>query len=207
MPKQPDDIKLSILILSIPERIEKLKNLYERLSEQITGDNVEILTLMDNKSFHIYEKRNELLDMARGEYICFVDDDDWIDREFVPSVLSVMDDKPDVITFKQHCNYNNKPFDVIFSIEHNWDPMDPLTYNYGAQRYNDIKRPPFHMCPFRSEISKSERFREKYDEMGQSCEDADWLLRLYPKVKSEMFIDATLHHYIYNSDTTESILK
>jgi len=207
MPKNPSEIKLSILVLSIPGRMEQFTRLLDRLESQITGDNVEVLSLVDNKSLHIYEKRNELLDMARGEYICFIDDDDWVDRDFVPSVLSVMDDKPDVITFKQHCNYNNKPFDVVFSINHNWDPMDQLSYSYDAQRYNDLKRPPFHMCPFRSEISKSERFREKYDETGQSCEDADWLLRLYPKVKSEAFIDDVLHHYIYSSSATESILK
>jgi len=207
MPKQASDIKLSILILSIPQRIEKLKILYEQLSAQITGDNVEVLTLVDNKSFHIYEKRNELLDMARGEYTAFIDDDDLVSHDYVPSVLSVMDDKPDVISFKQHCNYNNKPFDVHFSINHQWTPMDPLKYNVKTESYSDIYRPPFHMCPFRSEISKSERFMKKYDERGQSCEDADWLLRLYPKVKSEMVLDKILHHYNYSSEKTESILK
>ena len=76
MPKSPENIKLSILILSIPSRIKQLETLLEKLENQFDDDRVEILVMLDNKSFHIYEKRNELLDMARGEYLCFLDDDD-----------------------------------------------------------------------------------------------------------------------------------
>jgi len=205
MPKDPQHIKLSILILSIPSRIEKLQKLISRLESQITDNDVEILSLLDNKSFHIYEKRNELLEMARGDYICFLDDDDFITEDYVPSVLKAIDENPDVICFKQHCNYNGYPFDVYFDINHQWSPMEQLRFN--GISFNDLKRPPFHMCPFKSEISKSEKFREKYDSNGQSCEDADWLLRLYPKVKSQVFIDKVLHQYLYSSQETESILK
>ena len=206
MPKSVDQIKLSILILSIPSRISKLEKLLEKLELQINDDHVEILSLVDNKSLHIYEKRNELLSMARGEYLCFLDDDDTIAEDFVPSILTTLENKsPDVICFKQHCNYNGIEFDVIFDIAHNWDPMDQLQFN--GINFNNLKRPPFHMCPWKSEIAKSERFIENYDANGQSCEDADWLLRLYPKVKEQTFIDKPLHFYHYSSEGTESIVK
>ena len=174
MPKNPDNIDLSILILSIPSRFDKLNNLLQILDSQITNDRVEVLTLVDNKSFHIYEKRNELLDMSRGKYTCFLDDDDSVSDDYVPTILNSID--------------NN-----------------PLVPNGNG--YNDIMRPPFHMCPFSSKISKSERFRENYSSGGQSCEDADWLLRLYPKVKSQTVLDKTLHYYNYSSEGTESVLK
>ena len=206
MPKDPHNIKLSILILSIPSRFEKMQKLINKLELQIeNSDEVEILSLVDNKSFHIYEKRNELLDMARGDYICFLDDDDSVTDQYVPSILDAMESNPDVISFKQHCNYNGYHFDVYFDINHEWDPMDQLRFN--GTTFNDLKRPPFHMCPFKSEIAKSEKFLEKYDASGQSCEDADWLLRLYPKIETQIFIDEVLHNYIYNSQETESILK
>ena len=169
MPKSPENIKLSILILSIPSRIKKLETLLEKLENQFDDDRVEILVMLDNKSFHIYEKT------------------------------------PDVICFKQHCNYNGAEFDVVFDIDHNWDPMDQLQFN--GVGFNDLKRPPFHMCPWKSEIAKAEKFTENYDAQGQSCEDSDWLLRLYPQVKEQIFIDDCLHHYHYSSEGTESILK
>jgi len=206
MPKNPDNIDLSILILSIPSRFDKLNNLLQILDSQITNDRVEVLTLVDNKSFHIYEKRNELLDMSRGKYTCFLDDDDSVSDDYVPTILNSIDNNPtDVICFKQHCDYNGHHFDVYFDINHRCDPMDPLVRNGNG--YNDIMRPPFHMCPFSSKISKSEKFREKYSSGGQSCEDADWLLRLYPKVKSQTILNKALHYYHYNSQTTESIVR
>ena len=110
-----------------------------------------------------------------------------------------------MICFKQHCNYNGAEFDVVFDIDHNWDPMDQLQFN--GVGFNDLKRPPFHMCPWKSEIAKAEKFTENYDAQGQSCEDSDWLLRLYPQVKEQIFIDDCLHHYHYSSEGTESILK
>ena len=206
MPKSPENIKLSILILSIPSRIKQLETLLEKLENQFDDDRVEILVMLDNKSFHIYEKRNELLDMARGEYLCFLDDDDNVADNYIPSILDVLDNEtPDVICFKQHCNDNGAEFDVVFDIDHNWDPMDQLQFN--GVGFNDLKRPPFHMCPWKSEIAKAEKFTENYDAQGQSCEDSDWLLRLYPQVKEQIFIDDCLHHYHYSSEGTESILK
>ena len=79
MPKNPENIKLSVLILTIPSRFEIFKPLLNKLMNQI-GDreDVEILSLLDNKSLHIYEKRNKLLDIARGTHITFLDDDDDI---------------------------------------------------------------------------------------------------------------------------------
>lgn len=206
MPKNKEDIKLSILILSIPSRIDQLQKLVAKLENQFDDDSVEIVSLVDNKSFHIYEKRNELLKMARGKYICFLDDDDTIADTYIPSILHVIDNEtPDVICFKQHCHYNGAEFDVVFDIDHNWDPMDGMHFN--GTGFDDIKRPPFHMCPWRKEIAQSEEFRENYDAMGQSCEDADWLLRLYPKVDNQVFIDEYLHFYHYSSEGTESIVK
>ena len=187
MPKNKEHIKLSILILSIPSRIDQLQKLIVKLESQFDDDSVEIVSLVDNKSFHIYEKRNELLKMARG-------------------ILHVIDNEtPDVICFKQHCHYNGAEFDVVFDIDHNWNPMDGMHFN--GTGFDDIKRPPFHMCPWRKEIAQSEEFRENYDAMGQSCEDADWLLRLYPKVENQVFIDEYLHFYHYSSEGTESIVK
>jgi hypothetical protein len=70
----------------------------------------------------------------------------------------------------------------------------------------DIKRPPYHMCLWRREIAQSEAFNPVYGANGQSSEDIDWLMRLYPKIQTEHHIEDALHGYIYSSQTTTSLV-
>ena len=57
--------KLSVLILTIPERFGEFKKLFSLLEEQMQlfniEEKVEICALMDNRSIEIAEKRNALL--------------------------------------------------------------------------------------------------------------------------------------------------
>ena len=79
MPKNADKIRFSILILSVPTRFNALASLFQKLLGQI-GDreDVEVFSLIDNKSLHVYEKRNRLLNIARGTHLAWLDDDDDI---------------------------------------------------------------------------------------------------------------------------------
>jgi hypothetical protein len=72
MPVPASEIKFSILMLAIPERIESMTAAVKHLQEQADavgqGKAVEILVLLDNRSKSISEKRNDLLQIARGKY-------------------------------------------------------------------------------------------------------------------------------------------
>lgn len=199
------EIKLSILILSIPSRLKSLEVLMNKLQEQI-GDNksVEILVLLDNKSKSISEKRNDLLASARGLYLCFLDDDDEITDEYISSILEAIQSNSDVdcITFNQWCSLDGEPMNVRFNLG---NPHQGLWRTFDG-KLGDILRPPYHMCPWKASIAKSEKFEPVYGANGQSIEDIHWLSRLYPKAKTEYHIDKILHHYIYNSKTTESLV-
>ena len=109
MPKNKDTIKLSILILSIPSRFDIVRPLIDKLMKQI-GDreDVEILSLMDNKSLHIWEKRNELMKIARGSHLTWLDDDDDVSDDYVYKLTETIHKNPnlDVISFDQMCYLN-----------------------------------------------------------------------------------------------------
>lgn len=62
-------ILLSILIPSIPHRIDKMKRLFERLQEQIGDKNIEVLSFLDNKKRSIGLKRDALVQLARGSTV------------------------------------------------------------------------------------------------------------------------------------------
>ena len=208
MPVPANEIKFSVLILSIPSRNESLMAAMKQLQEQADatgqGKAVEILVLLDNRSKSIAEKRNDLLQAARGKYIAFLDDDDAISKEYMSKILAAIDeyDGVDCISFNQWCSINGEPMNVEFGIGnphgHLWRDEDGFL--------GDIKRPPYHMCVWRREIAVTEMFKPVYGANGQSSEDIDWLMRLYPKIQTEHHIDDSLHGYIYNSKTTESLV-
>ncbi len=209
MPVPASEIKFSILMLSIPERIPSMTAAVKHLQEQADalgqGKAVEILVLLDNRSKSISEKRNDLLQMARGKYIAFLDDDDAVSKEYMSKILQAIDehDGVDCISFNQWCSLDGEPMDVEFGIG---NPHGQLWRDEDGF-LGDIKRPPYHMCLWRRDVAITEDFRPMYGANGQSTEDIDWLMRLYPKIQTEHHIDAPLHMYIYNSNTTTSLVS
>lgn len=203
-----NEIKLSVLILTIPDRNKSMLNAVQQLQKQSDatgqGKAVEILVLLDNRSKSISEKRNDLLRIARGKYVAFLDDDDAISNEYMEKILKAIDehDGVDCITFNQWCSLDGEPMDVEFGVG---NPHGQLWRDEDGF-LGDIKRPPYHMCVWRREIAQSEPFRPVYGANGQSSEDIDWLLRLYPKVQTEHHIPDALHGYIYSSQTTTSLV-
>lgn len=209
MPVPASEIKFSILLLSIPSRFESLKAAVTHLQEQADatgqGKSIEILVLMDNRSKTISEKRNDLLQMARGKYLAFLDDDDAVSKDYMSKILQAIDEHGgvDCISFNQWCSIDGEPMDVEFGIG---NPHGQLWRDEDGF-LGDIKRPPYHMCVWRREIAQSEPFKQMLGENGQSyAEDIDWLLRLYPKIQTEHHIPDALHGYIYNSKTTTSLV-
>jgi glycosyltransferase involved in cell wall biosynthesis len=207
MPVPASEIKFSILMLSIPERTDSMKAAVKHLQEQADalgqGKAVEILVLLDNRSKSISEKRNDLLQMARGKYIAFLDDDDAVSKDYMSKILTAIDENDvDCISFNQWCSINGEPMDVEFGIG---NPHGQLWRDEDGF-LGDIKRPPYHMCLWRREIAQSEAFNPVYGANGQSSEDIDWLMRLYPKIQTEHHIEDALHGYIYSSQTTTSLV-
>ena len=181
MPKDSSQLKLSILILSIPSRLEKYTKLQDKLLAQI-GDreDVEVLCMIDNKSFHIYEKRNVLLQAARGSHLAWLDDDDDVADNYIEKLTAVIEEDPswDVISFNQDTYLDGKHARIYCEMG---NPHDPVIMDVNGN-YKDTLRPPYNWCVWRTELAQSESFRSAYSQTGQSCEDIDWLVRLYPKV-------------------------
>ena len=208
MPVSNNYIKLSVLMLSIPSRNNQMIGLFNKLQAQVDflseRQSVELLVLMDNFSKSIADKRNDLLRASRGEYVAFIDDDDDVSENYIAELIGAIDsgNSPDCITFKQHCLIDGDAMMVTFGIG---NPHGEMVRGHSGSLMN-IKRPPYHMCLWRRELALSEQFNPVYGKNGQSTEDIDWLLRLYPKTKTEIHVDAVLHHYIYNSKTTASLI-
>lgn len=187
--------KLSILIPSVPSRIDKVKSLYDRLNNLIGDSPIEVLIFTDNKKRSIGKKRESLVKISNGEYVCFLDDDDDFFDEYVNELLLATEQGADVITFKQKCTIDGKSCIVDFDLNHTENEEVKMIKG----EYRDVKRMPFHICAWKSEIAKSEDFPD----VGYG-EDWDWCKRILAKTNTQYKIDKVLHHYVFDSNVTEA---
>ena len=156
---------------------------------------IEVLLLMDNKKRTIGLKRDGLLQMSRGKYFMFIDDDD--DLVSVDEIYQATFQDVDVITFKQMCrglDAKKTPFVVTFGIGNDNEPGNGPEYGV----YVDCKRPPYHVCAW------NQKFKvQRYADMAYG-EDWDWVQRCIPDAKTEVFIDKILHRYDFDLSVSEA---
>jgi len=177
--------KLSILICTIPERFTKFHQLIDRL-ERLTTNEYEVEILHDSApkgTKTIGGKRNDLLNKAVGEYVCFIDDDDDISDNYVSEILKAIESKPDCIGFKIMCDMEGEKEIAASSIKYAWSE------NVDGFRY---VRSIYHKTPVKREIALKCMFPDK-----SFGEDYEYSMRLRKHLKNEVFIDEFLYFYNY----------
>ena len=184
-------MKLSILICSLQKRLTEFALLCEHLQKQAEGKPVEILWLGDNKSMSVGEKRNKLLSMAKGDYVCFVDDDDWVAYDYVDAILKGIDQKKDCICF-----------DAVYST----DEGDIIPVHYSVNNLLNVDEPgkprlrvPNHLIPIKQEYALATMFLEK-----NFGEDTDYGLRVRRLLKTEYKIDRSMYYYRFSIKNSET---
>lgn len=180
-------VTLSVLVPSVPQRAELCRGLLSSLWAQAPS-NVEVLVLTDNQRRSIGRKRNDMLAMARGEYVAFVDDDDTVTDDYIESLLGGIVYGTDVVTFAVQVTLNGgKPFPARYSKDY------PESRNL-----DDVwERLPNHLMCTRRELAVQTGFPD----LGVG-EDADYARRLHPLLRSEFRIERVLYHYRYSDAVT-----
>jgi hypothetical protein len=185
---------LSILIPATPARYHShLWPLYEKLSSQavLYGSGVEVLAFLDNRKRTIGEKRDALVQISRGAFVAFCDDDDDVSDDYIASLWAVVSKQTDVdvITFKQRAIVDGIEGICHFSLKHPNDPFSP----------DGFRRNAWHVCAWRGELAR--RYRFPATNYG---EDWAWARHLVIEAKKEHHIDAILHTYRYDSKVSEA---
>jgi len=185
--------ELSILILTLPTRIDSYSNLIKMLNQQVIENNlihrVQILSLCDTKEISVGEKRNILLNKSIGRYVCFIDDDDIIAPHYLLKIINAIQSNADVITF---CgDYVENTLITPFSIS--------LVHRGNFNHPNIFYRLPNHLCPVKREIALSCQFSNK-----NFGEDSDYSERINNYLKNEFHIQDKLYFYIYNPNTSQT---
>ena len=190
-------LKLSILICTLPERLTTLEELVLDLNHQIGAGPVEFKYLGDNKRQSVGAKRNDLLSMAHGEWVCFVDDDDFLNSGFVRIILDAINNNPDkkVICFGGSRSTNgHKDLDFKFN------------KSYGRNMRIVTEGPEFrgmvpnHLCVWKTALAQ----RHKFDNINLS-EDHRWATAMMDEYDEgdQVILTEKLYHYEFNKATSQ----
>lgn len=187
-------MKLSILICTLPERINLLNRLVGILNNQINScfANIEIITDNRARGTSVGQKRNDLIKRATGDYFCFIDDDDTITHEYISSLISAIEQNPDVVTFKGFMTTNGAArVDWIIKLGEKYEARK------DADNITRYYRFPNHLCAFKTSLVKHFTFPA----INQG-EDYQWALRIHESgvLKTEVHIDKMIYHYDFRTN-------
>lgn len=181
-------IRFSILLATIETRKELFAKLHDELLRQAEGKPVELVIACDNKEISIGQKRQNLLDSAVGDYVAFVDDDDWIAPDYVDCILAALETSPDCVGFEITCTQNDRnPQRAIASLKYPaWTQWkDGYTYN----------RSTYHKTPHLRSIGMKVRFKDM-----RYGEDQVYSRGLMQHVKTEKFISKPMYFYRFHNE-------
>ena len=192
-------MKLSILICTLPDPFRgvfQIQQLISNLTHQARRKPVQVAYLGDNKSMTVGTKRNLLMNIAIGERLIFVDDDDRISDNYVDKLLEYCEYKEDCISIGVECTENGKNKKTYdFSFKKN--------INTRTKKGNNIAgRMPNHLCLWKREIALRVRFPDI--NLG---EDHNWAESQILKDYSLRIMPEILYYYDFDRETTQTRMR
>ncbi len=183
-------MKLSILICTIPERAIMFNHLKEELNRQIIELGLEEqVQIKENDApkgdISVGKKRNQLKSIAQGEYIVYMDDDDYPTVNYLRRIFEVIHTGVDIITIDMNFFVNGK-FKKLYVINRFSGEVET------PEKYI-IDRIFYHLCPHRKEIADKVNFPNKNFQ-----EDADYSYAIKPLLKTEKHIHEPIYNYYYD---------
>ena len=185
----------TIGILHLPRKRAVCYNrLVAEINKQIklcnAQDKIEIITESDNGENTVGKKRNNVLDKAKGEYVCFIDDDDMITEIYISETLKALETKPDVVELVGYLPKYDLPF------IHN--------LNCGGHFKKDgIQfRTPNHLNTIKTDIARKVRYAEI-----SHGEDQDYSHRLWDSglMKTESLVGKRMYIYEFNPAKSQTV--
>lgn len=182
--------KLSILIPTLESRksvyTDLRKEFHNQIAECEAFDSVEVLSVSDNGEMRIGEKRNCLLNLIRGEYFCFFDDDDEPSKDYIKKILEAIKTNPDCCSLYGVYTVNGENPELF---EHSLRYKEWKTNVTECPKY---ERPPNHLNVIKTEIGINYKFIPV-----NHGEDCDWSMRIAKDevLKTESVIEGVIYHY------------
>lgn len=180
---------LSILIATLGTRHIPFVGLMDKLlaqADEFPGE-IEILAYWNNGELSIGQIRQALLEEAKGDYICFIDDDDDVPDYYCREIMANLG--TDYVGFMLEYWHDGvlKPTSYHSIKYQTW-------HQDGEGYYRNVT----HLNPIRRSIALQGDFASR----SGAGEDESWATQVAPLVKTEKYIDRHMYIYNHNSDTS-----
>lgn len=174
-------MKWTICIATNTHRRKELERLMKVLSPQVDKykGQIEILVFFNNFEYSLGYLRQCLLQEARGEYICHIDDDDMVPEDYCDTIFPLLDGT-DYIGFRVDFYDKGQKMKPVYH---------SLKYEYWYEDEKGYYRGITHLNPIRTELARQSFFPINFN-VG---EDAEWARNAH--AKTEHFIDRPMYYY------------
>lgn len=183
----------TILIPTLGQRADLFARLLTQLMPQVDEADgaVKVLAYWNNGELGLPTIRQTLVQAVDTQYLSFVDDDDLVVDDYVPTILEALSSSPDFVGFQVQCYTDGEPQGVAHhSLAHR---------RWGERPGGILVRDISHINPMRAAIAKRADFRRAAP--GQP-EDRIWVRQLRGKLKTEVVIDRIMYHYLWSPEVT-----
>jgi len=180
-------MRLSILIATVGERDKRFRRLVGTLAPQVGAypGEIEVLCYWNNFERPIAEIRQALIDEARGDYVCFIDDDDSVPDYYCDRIMNAIRTDPDYVGWRMQVWIDGEKMKPTFH---------SIRYPKWSDDANGYYRNTSHLNPIKRSISLQTPF------VGfKGPEDVSWAKRVAPLVKTEEYIEDCMYFYNFNS--------
>jgi hypothetical protein len=179
---------LSILIPTVGERDQRFRKLVATLTPQVQKHNgsVEVVAYWNNFEKPIADIRQALVNEARGDYVCFIDDDDGVPAYYCDRIVEAIGNNPDYIGWRMQLWYDGAKMKPTYhSIMYDSWFEDPYGYYRNISHLNPVRRSIALQVPFDGSVGP---------------EDHNWAQAIYPLIQSEFYIDDPMYFYYFNTE-------
>lgn len=138
--------------------------------------------------------RNYGLKISKGEYISFVDSDDWVDKNTYQELLCHTKKDIDFVSFGVLEEYDTETYQILNSNNYQIYKQKQI-----FNRILDDNSVAGYVC--NKLFKRSIIGNEKFDETLMSCEDIDFCTRISVMCNSIIHVDAKFYHYRRRNDS------
>jgi len=166
------------------------------------------IVVLDKKNEGAAKARNDGIDISRGEYIMFLDSDDWLERTTIEeSYNAIIEKKSDICFFTYIREFENcsKVKNIYFEDKIFFDENE--CKNILCKRvlglYGDLLKYPENLDAlsplciklYRSDLIKNNNIRIVDTSLICTCEDGLFNVEAFYYAKSAVYINKPLYHY------------
>lgn len=157
------------------------------------------IIVIDKKNGGVSSARNEGLKIATGDYIGFIDSDDWIDKNTISTLMNVL--KKENYDILICTSYNN---DIPYSDKEIVRTLDlEETVKHCLKLEN-----PVLMAGVCNKIFKANLLKEEFFDVDLSIgEDMFFLIKILLKSKKIGYVEKSLYHYFYREDSVTHVFS